>query len=384
MDTEFAYWVPNVSGGLAVTDWPMDTDWTYEYNRDLAQLADDVGFDYGLAQARFLGSYNADNQLEALSVANALAAETDDLHLIGAVHPGFWEPGPVANFVSTADHISGGNFSLNVISGWFKDEFTGFGLPWLDHEERYARTEEFIEVLQGMWTDQEFTYDGRFYQYGKGMSGFDGVHCKPQPEQDPYPTIFQGGNSHDARKMAARVSDVLFMNGGDLSKLKGIVDTTTEYAEEFGTEPPDFAVNAFVIERDTEAEAKEELENIIENATEEQVEGFKQQVQEAGQSSDEGEGMWDDSEFGDLVQYNDGFKTGLIGTREQIVERIRQLEAIGIDIVLAGFLHYDRELEAFGEHIIPDVQDATPLDEVEVDGDTVENVGGASVASGDD
>ena len=384
MDTEFAYWVPNVSGGLAVTDWPMDTDWTYDYNRDLALTAEEVGFDYALAQARFLGSYNADKQLEALSVANALAAETDDLHLIGAVHPGVWEPGPVANFVTSSDNISGGNFSLNVISGWFKDEFTGFGLPWLDHEERYARSEEFIRVLKGMWTSEEFSFDGRFYTYGRGMSGFDGVQCEPSPVQEPHPTIFQGGNSQDARKMAAKVSDVLFMNGGDLGKLKGIMDDVREYAEEFGTEPPQFAVNSFVIERESEAEAKEELENIIENATEEAVEGFKEQVQEAGQSSDEGEGMWDDSDFGDLVQYNDGFKTGLIGTHEQVVERIRQLDAVGIDIVLTGFLHYDRELEAFGNEVIPDVRDATPLDEVDVGGDTIENVGGARVASGDD
>lgn len=381
MDTEFAYWVPNVSGGLVVTDWEMDTDWTYEYNRELARTAERVGFDYALAQARFFGSYGANKQLEALSIANALAAETEELHLIGACHPGQWDPGPVANYVATADRISDGRFSLNVVSGWFKDEFTGFGQPWLDHDERYARSEEFIRVLQGLWTEGEFTFDGRFYQIGKGMAGFDGAPCQPLPVQDPYPMIFQGGNSQAARKMAARVSDVLFMNGGDLETLRGIMDDVEAYAEEFGTEPPRFAANAFVIERETEAEARRTLENIIENATDEAVEAFKEQVQEAGQASPEGEGMWDDSDFEDLVQYNDGFKTGLIGTKEQIVERIRQLDAIGVDIVLTGFLHYDEELERFGEEIIPAVRDAEPLEEVEV-GDEVTVVGDAAVATG--
>jgi len=79
MDTEFAYWVPNVSGGLVVSDWETETDWTYDYNLDLARTAaESVGFDYALAQARFFGSYGADKQLEALSIANALAAQTDE------------------------------------------------------------------------------------------------------------------------------------------------------------------------------------------------------------------------------------------------------------------------------------------------------------------
>lgn len=352
MDTEFAYWVPNVSGGLVVSDWETETDWTYDYNLDLARTAESVGFDYALAQARFFGSYGADKQLEALSIANALAAQTDELHVIGAVHPGLWEPGPLANFIATSDRISNGRFSINIVSGWFKGEFTGFGQPWLEHDERYARSSEFIEVLKALWTEERATYDGRFYTIGKDIEGFEGAPLEPKPVQDPYPQVFQGGNSQAAREMAAKHSDVLFINGGSLQEIRAVIDDVEEYAEEFGTEPPRFAANAFVIQRDTESEAKEVLEGIIENATDEAVDAFKDQVKEAGQSSGEGEGMWADSDFEDLVQYNDGFKTGLIGTDDQIVERIRKLDAIGVDIVLAGFLDFEAELERFGETII--------------------------------
>lgn len=353
MDTKFAYWVPNVSGGLVITDWPMKTDWSWEYNKELAQTAERVGFDYALAQARFFGSYNAEQQLEALAVANALASHTERLRLIGAVHPGLWHPGAIANYVATADHISNGRFHLNVVSGWFKDEFTRFGEPWLDHDERYERSEEFIQVLKGLWTEELFTFKGRFYQIDEAPS-------LPKPVSPP--AIFQGGNSQRARRMAARVSDWLFINGGSLEKLKGVIDDVKAYAEAFGTTPPKIGVNAFVIARDTEEEAKEVLENIIEHATEEAVEGFKEQVRQAGQSSPEGEGMWADSDFRDLVQYNDGFKTGLIGTKEQIVERIRQLDAIGVDLVLTGFLHFTDELPQFGREIIPAVRAAESID----------------------
>jgi FMNH2-dependent dimethyl sulfone monooxygenase len=381
MDTEFAYWVPNVSGGLVVSDWETETDWTYDYNLDLARTAEAIGFDYALAQARFFGSYGAEKQLEALSIANALAAQTEEIHVIGAVHPGLWEPGPLANFIATADRISDGRFSINVVSGWFKGEFTGFGQPWLAHDERYARSTEFIEVLETLWTEDRATYDGRFYTIGEDINGFEGAPLEPKPVQDPHPQVFQGGNSQAAREMAAKHADVLFINGGSLQEIRAVIEDVEEYADEFGTEPPRFAANAFVIQRETEAEAKEVLEGIIENATDEAVDAFKEQVKQAGQSSAEGDGMWSDSEFEDLVQYNDGFKTGLIGTDEQIIERVRKLDAVGIDIVLAGFLDYGEELERFGETIIPAVDETDPLNPDEVDAvDEIETVGGAKVA----
>jgi FMNH2-dependent dimethyl sulfone monooxygenase len=381
MDTEFAYWVPNVSGGLVVSDWETETDWTYDYNLDLARTAEEVGFDYALAQARFFGSYGAEKQLEALSIANALAAQTEEIHVIGAVHPGLWEPGPLANFIATADRISDGRFSINVVSGWFKGEFTGFGQPWLAHDERYARSTEFIEVLETLWTEDRATYDGRFYTIGKDIDGFEGAPLEPKPVQDPHPQVFQGGNSQAAREMAAKHADALFINGGSLQEIRAVIEDVEEYADEFGTEPPRFAANAFVIQRETEAEAKEVLEGIIENATDEAVDAFREQVKQAGQSSAEGDGMWSDSEFEDLVQYNDGFKTGLIGTDEQIIERVRKLDAVGIDIVLAGFLDYGEELERFGETIIPAVDEADPLDPDEIDAvDEIETVSGAKVA----
>ena len=65
------------------------------------------------------------------------------------MHPGLWHPGVLAKWVATADHLSGGRFAVNVVSGWFKGEFTALGEPWLEHDERYRRTEEFIRVLRG-------------------------------------------------------------------------------------------------------------------------------------------------------------------------------------------------------------------------------------------
>jgi dimethylsulfone monooxygenase len=136
---KFAYWVPNVSGGLVTSDIEQRTDWNYEYNARLAQTAENNGFEYGLSQVRYEASYGAEYQHESTSFSLALLLATPRLKVIAAVHPGLWQPVVLAKLAATADHVSGGRFAVNVVSGWFKDEFTHLGEPSLEHDERYRR-----------------------------------------------------------------------------------------------------------------------------------------------------------------------------------------------------------------------------------------------------
>jgi len=347
MDIQFAYWVPNVSGGLVTSNIAQRTDWSFEYNHRLALAAEAAGFDFALAQARFFASYGADKQLEAVVTATALAAVTTRLNVIAAVHPGLWNPAVIANVIASANHIANGRVSLNVVSGWFKDEYVGFGEAWLEHDERYVRSEEFIRVLKGMWTQARTTLHGKYYH-------ITDVPLEPKPKSQPHPTIFQGGNSAAAREMAARVSDVLFINGGSVEHIAGVVADVRRRAAKYGRDKHiRFAMNAFVIARDTQEEAEATLREIIAQANVEAVHGFGEAVKEAGQSSPEGEGMWSNSTFEDLVQYNDGFKPKLIGTPAFIADRLQQYEAVGIDILLTGHLHFIEEVEYFGWAVRP-------------------------------
>ncbi|MGV9433454.1 dimethylsulfone monooxygenase SfnG, partial [Nocardia sp. NPDC003648] len=104
---------------------------------------------------------------------------------------------------------------------------------------------------------------------------------------------------------------------------------------------------------------------IVEKANKPAVQGFRDAVQQAGASTADRKGMWADSTFEDLVQYNDGFRTGLIGTPEQIAERIVAYRALGVDLILAGFLHFQEEIEYFGAKVLPLVREleaaATPV-----------------------
>jgi len=349
----FAYWVPNVSGGLVTSTIEQRTDWSFDYNRKLARLAERAGFDYALSQVRYTASYGAEYQHESTSFSLALLMATERLKLIAAVHPGLWHPGVLAKWVATADHLSGGRIAVNVVSGWFADEFRQFGEPWLEHDERYRRTAEFILALKRIWTEDPANLAGDFYR----IRDFS---LKPKPLSwpgRPHPEIFQGGNSSAARRNGGRLSDWYFSNGKDFDGVADQLADLRQVAAAAGREDgPKFGLNGFVIVRDTEKEARETLREIIAKAHVEAVEGFGAAVQQAGASTRDKKGMWADSTFEDLVQYNDGFRTQLIGTPEQVATRIVAYRKLGVDLILTGFLHFQEEVERFGRDVLPIVR----------------------------
>jgi dimethylsulfone monooxygenase len=320
---QFAYWVPNVSGGLVTSDIEQRTDWGYDYNVKLAQTAENNGFDYALSQVRYEASYGAEYQHESTSFSLALLLATQRLKVIAAVHPGLWQPGVLAKLGATADQLSNGRFAVNVVSGWFKDEFTHLGEPWLEHDERYRRSAEFLQVLRKIWTEDDVDFRG---------------------------------DSTAARRNGGLYADWYFSNGKDFDGVTEQVVDVRDHARTADREVK-FGLNGFIIARDTEAEAKETLREIVAKANRPAVEGFKAAVQQAGNSTADKRGMWADSSFDDLVQYNDGFRTQLIGTPEQIAERIAAYRKRGVDLILGGFLHFQEEISYFGSRVLPLVRE---------------------------
>lgn len=347
-DIKFAYWVPNVSGGLVVSKIEQRTSWDIDYNRKLAQTAEKAGFEYALSQIRFTAGYGAEYQHESVAISHALLASTEKLRVIAAILPGPWHPAVLAKQISTISHLTNGRIAVNIVSGWFRGEFTAIGEPWLEHDERYRRSEEFIDVLKGIWTQDDFTYKGDFYR-------FHNYSLKPKPLQQR-PEIFQGGSSRAARDMASRAADWYFTNGNSVEGIKAQVDDLRAKAAA-NHHQVKVGVNAFIIARDTEEEARAVLAEIIAKADPEAVRAFGHEVKQAGAASPEGEGNWAKSTFEDLVQYNDGFKTNLIGTPQQIAERIVALKDVGVDLILSGFLHFQEEVAYFGEKVLPLVRE---------------------------
>jgi FMNH2-dependent dimethyl sulfone monooxygenase len=349
VDVKFGYWMPLGSGGMVISSLPQRTDWTLAWNARMAAVAENVGYDYGLAPARFIASHGWEFQQEATVCTSVLATQTKRLKLITAVHTGLWHPAMIAKQGATIDVYSGGRFAINVLTGWFKDEYLAFGVPWLEHDERYRKSEEFIQILKGLWTQERFDFKGFFFNINNAW-------LEPRPVSKPHPEIFQGGNSKAARRMAGRYSDWYFMNGNSVEKIKEQIEDVSAIARAAGRRVK-FGLNGFVIQRDTEREALDQLETIIASADPAVVKAFGDQVKQAGASTQEKIGMWADSGPANLVQPNDGFKTRLIGPAEVIAERIKQYYEVGVDLILTAFLHYEDELPRFGRTVIPLVQE---------------------------
>lgn len=339
---KFAYWSTNL-GGVLFSAVPQSADPDLPTQIEIARRAEAAGFDYTLVAARFISTTGSTPDMyDALASSAVIATSTSRLNVIAALHPGLWHPAMIAKFSTAISAASGGRFHINIISAWFKDEFIRLGEPWLDHDERYRRSEEFVTVLRGLLSGERFSFSGDFYRIRE-------LAFRPAPSRRI--EIFQGGNSIAARALAARQTDWYFMNGDTVDGVAQQISEIRKLAEPLGRKPR-FAVNAFVILRDTEKEAANVLESIIAAANTDAVEAFRRHTQGAGSSTKERIGMWANSSVANLVQPNDGFKTGLIGTAEQIRGRIRALEAVGVDLILCGFIDFLEEPALFGASVI--------------------------------
>ena len=341
---KFLTWGANISGGFLRANIDQEFRNDIAYNLELAQLADKLGVTGILYPIRYVGriggNKSADGQLDPLTVVSAIAMQTSRVHLLAAVLPSFIHPVTLAKIGATLDIISNGRFHINLVSGWFKSEQEKFGIDWIDHRDRYRRSDEYLQVVKGLWTQDEFTFNGDFYNIQRGT-------LNPKPVQQPYPAIYQGGNSATSQQIAAKNSDIYFMNGAPVEELKQQIDAVTQFAQQ-EDRTLKFAVAAYVIVRETEEEALAEYKMILEHADNVAIEQFK--------ASKETQGMWKNAKtVSDFVANNEGFRTELIGSYEQVAEKLKKLEEIGIEQVLLAFRYPLNELPLFFEHVVPKV-----------------------------
>jgi len=148
----FGYWLPVFGGWLRnVPDEGMDASWPYVQR--LARRSEEIGFDLTLIAELFLNDIKGIEApaLDAWSTAAALAAVTHRLELMVAVRPTFHHPATLAKQAANIDHIGGGGrLSLNVVSSWWRDEATKYGVHFEQHDDRYARTAEWLSVVDGV------------------------------------------------------------------------------------------------------------------------------------------------------------------------------------------------------------------------------------------
>ena len=335
----FGFWLPVFGGWLRnVEDERMEATW--DYARRLALRAEDLGYSLTLIAELNLNDIKGVDapSLDAWSTAAALAAVTRSLELMVAVRPTFHNPALLAKQAANIDRISNGRLTLNVVSSWWADEATKYGIAFDQHDDRYARTSEWLDVLDGCWSQQGFSYSGSYYKVADNI-------LSPKPLSQPRPRLYAGGESETAKNLIAQKCDAYLMHGDDPATVgKKIADMRIR-REELGLPPLVYGVAGYAIVRDSEGEAQKEVERITN--VQQSARGYANYQQWITGSK-----LEQKISLEDYSVSNRGLRSGLVGTPEKIRERLQEFEAVGVALVLLQSSPQLEEMERFSAHVI--------------------------------
>jgi len=353
----YGYWLPVFGGWLRnVADEQMEASWPYV--KRLAQRSEALGYDLTLIAELFLNDIKGIDApaLDAWSTAAALAAVTERLELMVAVRPTFHDPAILAKQAANIDRISNGRLSLNVVSSWWKDEARRYGVRFDEHDDRYARTAEWLTVLQGVWREPAFSFTGRYYQVSETV-------LEPKPVQRPHPVLYAGGESEAAKALIARDCDAYVMHGDPPERIAPkIADLRARRArasEALGIDLPPlrFGVAAYSIVRNSEAEARRELARITDVSA--GSPGYANYQDWIGNTQLEQRVSLEDYSVS-----NRGLRAGLVGTPERVAERVREFQEAGVDLLLLQCSPQLEEMERFAAEVMPLVERRSPHGEL--------------------
>ena len=326
----FGGWLRNVE------DEQMPTDWSYV--KQLAQRSEALGYDLTLVAELYLNDIKGPESpsLEAWSTAAALAAVTEHLEIMVAVRPTFHQPALLAKQAANIDLIAPGRLSLNVVSSWWRDEATKYGLHFEQHDDRYARTREWLDVVTNVWKQDHFSYDGKYYQVADNV-------LQPKPAKAPF--IYAGGESEAAKDLISTQCDGYVMHGDSPEQIGARIADMRRRREQKGLPSMKFGVAGYTIVRETEQEVKKELDRITNvKASAAGYDNYQQWL--AGTQLEQQVSLQDYSVS------NRGLRTGLTGTPAQLQDRIGAFEAVGVDFFLLQASPQLEEMERFSESVI--------------------------------
>lgn len=335
----YGYWMPVFGGWLRnVENENMRADW--DYVKTLAQRSEDLGYDLSLIAELNLNDIKGEEapSLDAWSTAAALAAVTKKIELMVAVRPTFHSPALLAKQAANIDHISNGRLSLNVVSSWWQDEATKYGVHFEQHDDRYARTAEWLHVVDNLWKQDHFTFEGKFYKVTDSI-------LQPKPVSRPRPFLYAGGESEAAKNLIASQCDGYVMHGDEPTAIGRRIQDLSDRRDRLGLPPMKFGVAAYSIVRNTEQEVKKELDRITN--VQGSAAGYKNYQQWLA-----GTQLENQVSLQDYSVSNRGLRSGLTGTPQQVADRIGAFEDVGVDLFLLQCSPQLEEMERFSEAVI--------------------------------
>jgi FMNH2-dependent dimethyl sulfone monooxygenase len=337
---KYGYWMPVFGGWLRnVDDEEMEASW--DYVRRLAQRSEQIGYDLTLIAELYLNDIKGIDApaLEAWSTAAALAAVTERLELMVAVRPTFHSPAILAKQAANIDRISNGRLSLNVVSSWWRDEARRYGVQFDEHDDRYARTREWLQVVDGVWREPSFSFHGRYYSV-------DETVLEPKPVRAGRPMIYAGGESDAAKALISSTCDAYVMHGDPPERIAPKVADMRARRAAAGLPPMRFGMAAYAIVRDTPDEVQREIRritNVVPGSP-----GYRN-YQDWIQNTR----LEQRVSLEDYSVSNRGLRAGLVGTPEQVADQVRALAEAGVDLLLLQCSPQHEEMERFADQVMP-------------------------------
>ena len=344
--------LPLQTGGWSQSTLPRGTDWSFDYNARLTRQAEALGFDvvFGLSQWLPKGGFGGEtgyreNFLDPFISAVALASITTRILLLGTIHVlyGPWHPTHMARFLATADHISGGRFGANIVTGYAESEPRMFGQTRPDHDRRYAAASEFVDICNDLWVGAEnLTYQGEFY-------ALEDAYVSPRPRFGR-PVLASASGSPAGFAYAGQRSDIVFISspaGEKLSDalplLPGHVANVRNAATAHGREIR-VIINPTIIVRPTRETAELYYAEIMAAADMASIKNFS-----ARHAAGDSQSWLEHSARGRAV----GGHLHIVGSPDDVVAQLKALHQTGVDGIQITFYDYGPELAYFGEAVIP-------------------------------
>lgn len=285
-------------------------------------------------------------------VASALVGRTRRVKFMIALRPGFISPVLAAQTAATFQRMSDARLQLNIVTGGDADEQRRYG-DWLDHDQRYQRTGEFLDVFLRAWPGERFDFTGEHYRIAGGML------ARTHPVR---PLVYLGGSSAAARQVAAKHADVFLTWGEAPQAMAEHIARAREAAAEQGRTLR-FGTRFHVITRDTSEQAWQVARQLVDGMDPARIaqaqqrfrntesEGQRRMAALHGGSTDSLEiypNVW--AGYG-LVR--PGVGTALVGSHEEVAERIEEYHALGLDHLILSAQPHLEEAYSFGEGVMP-------------------------------
>lgn len=300
---EFAVNVPTSVGASQYSMLAFADSIDWEMQREFGVGIEKLGYD-GLAVPDHLMTGDGKGTSECVSTITALAAVTNDVFLYPKTFNNHLRHGPLlAKIAATIDDISSGRLKLGMGAGWYEEEAVAYGYDWPNAPRRLREMEETIEVMKQLWTGEEISFQGDFYE-------LHGAVCKPTPVQDPHPPIMIGGGGEEfTLRITAKHADCWnYWGATDVIKRK--LDVLRTHCNSYDT---DFeAIQKSWFARCAVRETQEEVDAILERAPR-----FK------------------DENLDDEERH-------LIGTPEDVTNTIEEYATMGIDEVVIEFIDFPK------------------------------------------